>query len=139
MYEIKLFGSGEAYFDGKAIPGLPGQQHCILLCYLVLNRQATHTREQVATLFWGDSPSNVARKNLRNALWRLNQAFQSIGASLDKLISTKGEYLTFTNAGNFELDIDQDELSQKSRADNGWCLLNNILYTKEMIMQEVEI
>lgn len=113
MYEIKLFGSGQAYFDGKAIPGFPGQQHCLLFYYLLLNRHTLHTREQIAAQFWGDSPSPVARKNLRNSLWRLNQAFESAGASLEDLISTEGECLSFTNAGNYELDIDRFELATR--------------------------
>jgi len=111
MYEIKLFGTGRAYFDGKAIPGFPGQQHCLLFYYLLLNQQKFHTREQIATLFWGDSPSPTARKNLRNTLWRLNQAFQSVGSSLEDLISTEGEHLSFRNAENLELDIDQFEMA----------------------------
>jgi DNA-binding SARP family transcriptional activator len=111
MYEIKLFGTGRAYFDRKAIPGFPGQQHCLLFYYLLLNQQKSHTREQIATLFWGDSPAPVARKNLRNSLWRLNQAFQSVGSSLEDLISTGGEHISCKNAENFELDIDQFEMA----------------------------
>lgn len=109
MYEIKLFGPGQAYYDGKAIPGFPGQQHCFLLYYLLLKRQSSHTREQIATQFWGDSPSAVGRKNLRNALWRLNQSFQSVGGALEDLISIDGEYLSFAKNRDYQLDIDQFE------------------------------
>jgi DNA-binding SARP family transcriptional activator len=109
MYEIKLLGLGQAYYDGKVIPGFPGQQHSLLLYYLLLNRRTSHTREQIATLFWGDSPSPIARKNLRNALWRLNQSFQSVGGALEDLISIDGEYLSFAKKRNYQLDVDQFE------------------------------
>jgi DNA-binding SARP family transcriptional activator len=109
MYEIKLFGSGLAYYEGKSIPGFPGQQHCILFYYLLLNRESPHTREQLASLFWPDSPSPVARKNLRNALWRLNQAFQAVGGSLEALVCIDGEYLSFAQKENYQTDIDTFE------------------------------
>jgi len=51
MYNIKLLGSGQAYFNDKAIAGFPAQQHCLLFYYLLLNRQVPHTREQIAAVF----------------------------------------------------------------------------------------
>ena len=111
MYNIKLFGPGQAYYDGKVIPGFPNQQHCLLLYYLLLNRQSSHAREQVATQFWGDSPTSIARKNLRNALWRLNQSFQSVGGALEDLIAIDGEYISFAKNGNYQVDVDQFEIA----------------------------
>jgi DNA-binding SARP family transcriptional activator len=113
MYEIKLFGSGQVYFDGKAIPGFPGQQHCILFYYLLLNRHSVHTREQLATLFWGDSPAKIARKNLRNSLWRLSQAFQSVGGTLEALIGINGECISFAQNINCQIDIDKFETAAR--------------------------
>lgn len=109
MYGIKLLGSGQAYYDGKAIAGFPGQQHCLLFYYLLLNRQIPHTREQVATVFWGDDPSQVARKNLRNTLWRLSQSFRAVGASLEDLITVQEDCIAFTGGGTYQLDIDEFE------------------------------
>jgi DNA-binding SARP family transcriptional activator len=109
MYNIKLLGTGQAYFDDKAIAGFPGQQHCLLFYYLLLNRQIPHTREQVATVFWGDNPSPVARKNLRNTLWRLSQAFRSVGASLEDLVTVQEDCIAFTGIDTYQLDIDEFE------------------------------
>jgi DNA-binding SARP family transcriptional activator len=109
MYEIKLLGSGQAYFDGKIITGFPGQQHCLLFYYLLLNRHVSYTREQVATVFWGDEPSSVALKNLRNALWRLRQAFRSVDACVDELISIQEDYIAFLETDSYQLDIDRFE------------------------------
>jgi DNA-binding SARP family transcriptional activator len=113
MYEIKLLGTGQVSYDGKLIPGFPGQQHCLLFYYLILNRQISHTREQVATIFWGDYPSTTARKNLRNTLWRLSQSFRSVGASLADLLMSQDDVIAFTKTDQYRLDIDQFELAAR--------------------------
>ena len=113
MYDIKLLGPGQAYFGERSIAGFPGQQHCLLFFYLLLNRQIPHTREQIATVFWDDSPSAVARKNLRNSLWRLSQSFQSVGASLEDLITIQEDYIAFSNTDVYILDVDQFEAAAR--------------------------
>ena len=118
MYDIKLLGPGQAYYDGKAITGFPGQQHCLLFYYLLLNRQIPHTREQVAAVFWGDDPSAVARKNLRNTLWRLSQSFRSVGASSEDLITIQEDWITFTKANTYRLDIDEFEAASRFSLDH---------------------
>ena len=118
MFDIKLLGPGQVYYNGKAITGFPGQQHCLLFYYLLLNRPTPHTREQVATVFWGDSPASLARKNLRNTLWRLSQAFQSAGASLDDLIISQEDCIAFTDTKSYQLDIDTFELAARCSSDH---------------------
>ena len=118
MFDIKLLGSGQVYYKGKAITGFPGQQHCLLFYYLLLNRQIPHTREQVAAVFWGDLPSSLARKNLRNALWRLGEAFRLVGASLDELITVQDDCIAFGNPDSYRLDIDEFEAASRSNPDH---------------------
>jgi DNA-binding SARP family transcriptional activator len=118
MYDIKLLGPGQASYDGKALAGFPGQQHCLLFYYLLLNRQVPHTREQAAAVFWGDSTSSLARKNLRNTLWRLSQAFQAVGASLDDLITVQEDYVAFTDTNSYRLDIDEFEAAARCSLDH---------------------
>lgn len=113
MYDIKLLGPGQVYYDGQAIPGFPGQQHCLLFYYLILNRQTSHTREEVATIFWGDDSSTTARKNLRNTLWRLSQSFRSVGASLDDLFVIQDDVIDFAKSNIYRLDIDQFEVAAR--------------------------
>ncbi len=52
---------------GSQVVHLPRRKVESLLAYLVLNPEA-HPRENLATLFWGDSPDAQARKSLRTAL-----------------------------------------------------------------------
>jgi DNA-binding SARP family transcriptional activator len=118
MYDIKLLGPGQASYDGKAIAGFPGQQHCLLFYYLLLNRKVPHTREQAATVFWGDSSTSLARKNLRNTLWRLGQAFQSVGGSLEDLITVQEDYVAFVETDSYRLDIDEFESAARCSLDH---------------------
>jgi DNA-binding SARP family transcriptional activator len=135
MYEIKLLGPGQVFYDGKPIPGFPGQYHCLLFYYLILNRQVPLTREQVASVFWGDSPSQTARKNLRNTLWRLSQAFQSAGARLEDLITIHEECITFTGSAQYRLDIDDFKAATQYSLD----LLNQDLKPEQVLMLETAI
>lgn len=48
-----------------------------LLCYLLLHRDRGHTREALAALFWPDAQDYVAKKYLRQAIWRLQSALGS--------------------------------------------------------------
>ena len=117
MFDIRLLGPGEVYYRDKAISGFPVQQHCLLFYYLVLNRKTIHTREQIATVFWGDNSPPLARKNLRNALWRLSQSFRSAGASLDDLINIQGNTIFFEEEKEYGLDINQFETALRFVSD----------------------
>ncbi len=135
MYDIKLLGTGQVLFDGKDIPGFPVQQHCLLFYYLILNRQISHTREQLATVFWGDYSSTTARKNLRNTLWRLNQSFRSIGASLDDLLTVQDNVIAFTKSNSYYLDIDQFDMAARSSLEQ----VSREMSTEQVSMLEVAV
>jgi len=47
MLEIRLFGTGQAYYFNQDLAGFPKQQAYLLLCYLLLNREHPHAREQL--------------------------------------------------------------------------------------------
>jgi DNA-binding SARP family transcriptional activator len=99
MLRLKLFGAGEARYDGRLLAGFPNQQGCLLLCYLVLGRNRPHGRETLAAVFWGDYPTDVSRKHLSQALWRLRHALQSIGAPADDYLLTSKESISFSSSG----------------------------------------
>jgi DNA-binding SARP family transcriptional activator len=104
MLKVYLFGSGHARYKGKSLPGFPHLQPCLLLCYLLLNSQYPQSREQLATIFWGDYSNRIARKYLRNALWRLRQTFQDVGAKLDQYLLINEDYVSVIGAEAYWLD-----------------------------------
>jgi DNA-binding SARP family transcriptional activator len=109
MLEVRLFGAGQASYRGHPLPGFPRQQSHALLCYLLLNRRRPHRREHLAAVFWGDHPTHLSRKYLRDALWRLRTALQSTGVPADDYLSIVDDCVSFSGAGPYELDVETFE------------------------------
>src|SRR5262245_23143750 len=80
MLEIRLFGRLTAEWAGMPIDRLPGAKECELLCYLIVERDQAHTREQLATVLWPDASPARSRKYLRQALWQLQGALRTPGS-----------------------------------------------------------
>jgi DNA-binding SARP family transcriptional activator len=111
MLKVKLFGPGQATYFDRPVPGFPNQRASLLLCYLMLNKQAPLQRERLAAVFWEDYPSQTARKYFRNALWRLRTQLQSTGAVPDDYLLASDESLAFVSMSPHWLDVDEFETS----------------------------
>jgi len=109
MLKVKLFGPGQASFYERPLAGFPSQRACLLLCYLLLNRQGPFHRERLAAVFWEDYPSQTARKYFRNALWRLRTLLQSAGAIPDDYLLVSDESLSFITLSPYSLDVEDFE------------------------------
>src|SRR5689334_786577 len=66
MLKFHLLGSFLLTIKEKPIR-LPTRKVESLLAYLVLHREV-QSRERIASMFWGDSPDELARRSLRTAL-----------------------------------------------------------------------
>ena len=109
MLKIRLLGTARAEYFDQALVGFPNRQPHLLLCYLLLNRDRPPHRDLLATTFWGDYPPHTSRKYLRNALWRLRQSLQSVGAPPDEFIMVSDESISFLKAGGYWLDVESFE------------------------------
>lgn len=109
MLEFKLFGTGQASFSGRPLPGFPHQQPTLLLCYLLLNRHRPHPREHLAAVFWGEYPTRTSRKYLRNALWRVRHLLESVGAPADEYLSVDDDSVSFSRSDRYWLDVETFE------------------------------
>jgi DNA-binding SARP family transcriptional activator len=75
---LTLLGPPSVTFaDGGTIVPQPGAKVLALLTYLVLEPGA-HSREELAGLFWGESPEPEARASLRQALKHLRDSVGEI-------------------------------------------------------------
>lgn len=101
--EIRLFGQIRIYCGGEPLSGLSAKA-MELLCYLLLHRERGHAREALAGLFWPDTPDILARKYLRQAIWRL----QSVLGSRDVLIVHSG-WIRINPRAVLWLDVDAFE------------------------------
>ncbi|MEJ5309101.1 MAG: AAA family ATPase [Anaerolineae bacterium] len=70
---IYLFGRPEFRRDDVLLPPLATYKTQSLLAYLILHRQQSHSRDELATLFWGDRDEAHARHSLATALWRIRR------------------------------------------------------------------
>jgi DNA-binding SARP family transcriptional activator len=109
MLQIRLFGTGKASYANRPLPGFPNQQPHLLLCYLLLNRCQLHPREHLAAIFWGEYPTRTSRKNLRNALWRVRQMLQSIGAPAAEYLLIQEDSVSFSPSSPYSLDVEDFE------------------------------
>ncbi|MDQ4076600.1 MAG: tetratricopeptide repeat protein [Chloroflexota bacterium] len=98
MLAINLLGRFEVRLDGEAVDfsSRPAQT---LLAYLLLNAGISHRREQLAGLLWPDSLESSARKNLRNAIYRVRQA---IG---ERYLLSDKTTLAFDTSAPYHLDV----------------------------------
>ena len=108
---IKLFGSLELERDGRALPRFASRKSGELFAYLALNRQAPHTREHLAGVFWGDSSEERARHTLNTTLWRINRVLEppESGASERGYLRVSPQHIGFNAASGVWLDVAEFE------------------------------
>src|SRR5690242_7579656 len=70
--ELTLLGRVQITWDGTPVVGFISHKVQALLCYLAITGRS-HSREELASLFWGEMPDAEARANLRGALFNLRQ------------------------------------------------------------------
>lgn len=97
---VKLFGNFRATFNGRNI-SFPYSKVQALFCYLLVKKQTT--REELSGILWTDMGADIARKNLRNALYKLKKSF---GEEEILAFSNKS---TITLSPNIKIETDFDE------------------------------
>lgn len=79
---LRCLGQFQLELNEQPTP-LPTRKTAALLVHLVLHPKP-HGREQLATLFWGDSGDEEARRSLRNALTALRKALGETALLADR-------------------------------------------------------
>jgi DNA-binding SARP family transcriptional activator len=74
VLKIHLFGKFCVRHDEQPAQGFDVLKEQELLSYLLINRGRPHSREALAGILWGETPTEKAKKYLRQALWRLQNA-----------------------------------------------------------------
>lgn len=112
--KISLLGRPEVHWitetDGvrteKEIDSLRTTKTQALISYLAMSKQS-HSRDALATLFWGEDPVDKAKNSLRVALSNLNKSFP------EHLEITR-EAVTFRSDSPHWLDV--DEFARRTKA-----------------------
>jgi DNA-binding SARP family transcriptional activator len=97
--KVQLFGTPAVYADGAKV-FFPFRKAEALFYYLVVNRQAS--RDELVNILWGELTEETARKNLRNALYKIKKAFNA-----DVLVSPRKAVIMLNPALDLETDLAQ--------------------------------
>ena len=69
---LSLLGTFDATLYGVPVTSLESNRVRALLSFLAVESDRPHRREYLASLLWPNRPESTARKNLRQALTRLD-------------------------------------------------------------------
>lgn len=72
-FEIRLLGRFSVQRNECEIESFRSAKAKELFCYLLLNRDRSHSREVLASLLWGDCTTSQSKKCFRQTLWQLQQ------------------------------------------------------------------
>ena len=105
---ISLFG-GIRLERGDAPPvPIPSASGRSLLAYLVTNRDRSHTRGLLAGKLWPDTPEQVARKRLSQALWQVQTVLAELSAT-EPYVLAESNTLRFNTRAPYWLDVEEFE------------------------------
>ena len=94
-----------AAIDDREVVGLEARKVQELLVYLLLHRHRPHSREVMATLFWGDRSDAQAKKYLRQTLWQLQTSLNNANGTAPELLLVDSEWVEVSPAATFWLDV----------------------------------
>ncbi len=73
----------------RTLSGFTTQKVIGLVCYLLDTDLEQVSREKLIVMFWGESPEDQARYNLRYALWNIRKVFKETDDDPDLLITNR--------------------------------------------------
>jgi len=103
--KISLFGTFDLQWDSSHLKPLPSAKARELLCYLLLHRDRSHSREVLATMLWGDRTTAQSKKYFRQTLWQLQMALHVPSSSATPtLLRTDGDLFRLDSGPHLWLD-----------------------------------
>lgn len=107
---ITLFGKFYIAHGDQKLDIIEARKLQELLCYLLIFRDHTYSRESLAGLFWSDSSVSQSKKYLRQSLWQLqsilNPFFEKGSRSL---LIAELDWIRMDSRADFWLDVAEFE------------------------------
>lgn len=97
MITAKLFGTPVVTYNDKEI-FFPYSKAKALLFYLLIIKRAS--RDELSGLFWAESSDEIAKKNLRNAIYQIKKTFGGV----DVLLSPNKSIVKYNDAVELKID-----------------------------------
>jgi DNA-binding SARP family transcriptional activator len=104
MLKITLSGQFSAHFENKRL-AINSRYSQSLLAYLSLNSGVFFRRERLAGFLWPNLTDEKARHHLRQALWVLRRAIESLGLDAEDYIFCNKISLSMKKSEKVSLDI----------------------------------
>jgi DNA-binding SARP family transcriptional activator len=105
---VRLFGTLEISLGDRRVSAFATKKSRALFAFLLLHPDRSHPRDLLAGTFWGELPEAVARKHLRDSLWRIRQVLRPIGE--DSLaLEVREDFVTVGLRGEGWLDTREFE------------------------------
>jgi DNA-binding SARP family transcriptional activator len=108
-YRIRLFGKFSAERNGELMEGIQARKVQELFSYLLVFMNQPQPRDVICEVLWENQPSLKAKKNLRQALWRLQLALGNSANSRNPEIIADSDWLQINPAAAIWLDIAEFE------------------------------
>jgi DNA-binding SARP family transcriptional activator len=103
---VRLFGRFSALRDDRVLAGFEPRKLQELCGYLLLRRDRPHSREELATLLWGNGPPAQAKKQLRQTLWQLQCALgEGAEPAEGRVLIAHPEWVTVNSQAPVSLDV----------------------------------
>jgi len=124
MFRIHLFGRFRVEYGDEPVEGLGTFKVQELLSYLLVHRNRPRPRETLASLLWGDMPTEKARKHLRQAIWHLQTALKSRNAAaVNRILEVEDNWVQLNTTNEIWLDVAVLEETFAALKDKpGWSL-----------------
>ena len=74
--DLSFFNRFQVTLDDQPVVNFRSAKIQGLLIFLALTAKQAHARDSLAALFWPDEVDGVAKKNLRQSLYRLRQLLE---------------------------------------------------------------
>jgi len=103
---LGVLGSLQVSIDDAPVTLLESDKVCALLVYLAVEADRPHRRDSLVGLLWPECPDQVARHNLRQALFSLRRAIGDHTATPPYLLISR-DAIQFSTASDYSLDLAQ--------------------------------
>lgn len=104
IIKVNVLGIPSVYKDNEKIL-FPFKKVEALFYYLVVKTKAT--RDELAGLLWPEEEEKIAKKNIRNALYKLKKSF-----NMDVIVSPKKYIVMLNQEVDFQIDLNEFLKSQ---------------------------
>lgn len=101
ILDIQLLGEFHLLYDGRPVTAFFQGRLQGLLVYLLLHRHVPQSRQQIAFLFWPNTPEHQARNNLRQLLHYLRRALPSA----DQFLRADAKTIQWQTDALYRLDV----------------------------------